>query len=237
MTRAHPPSGTNPPTASPNAILPRQPNMAPPLGGFLVGSMMGLCRVCCHGARLPAPYGWVIKGALGSFLSKCAAAVSLFLVGVYSPTTSRAIRAGDEREGLGNVLRSCEDEGSGGRRCAHRAECLAAASCGLRPASPSTYLGALGVARPSSPASPARTARSAGPLPSGSTRAGTVGLLFSQRAPHIPSPVFSWPGILRASVFRRCPFFCEWGDPAARPSTRCRSPKRYRTRQPGGTVP
>ena len=49
-----------------------------------------------------------------------------------------------------DVLRSCKGEGSGGRACAHRAECLAAApSC--RPCSPPTYLGALGVA----PAHPA----------------------------------------------------------------------------------
>lgn len=49
-----------------------------------------------------------------------------------------------------DVWRSCKGEGSGGRACAHRAECLAAApSC--RPCNPSTYLGALGVA----PAHPA----------------------------------------------------------------------------------
>lgn len=49
-----------------------------------------------------------------------------------------------------DVRRSCKGEGSGGRACAHRAECLAAApSC--RPCNPPTYLGALGVA----PAHPA----------------------------------------------------------------------------------
>ena len=49
-----------------------------------------------------------------------------------------------------DVRRSCKGEGSGGRACAHRAECLAAApSC--RPCNPPTYPGALGVA----PAHPA----------------------------------------------------------------------------------
>lgn len=178
-----------------------------------------------------------VGSSKGLFLSKCAAAVSLFLVGVYSPTTSRAIRAGDEREGLGNVLRSCEDEGSGGRRCAHRAECLAAASCGLRPASPSTYLGALGVARPSSPASPARTARSAGPLPSGSTRAGTVGLFVFAASTPYPIPCFLVARYLAGVRFSSVPVLLRTGRPGGTAVNKVSEPQTVSNTPTRRTVP